>query len=47
MASQIDSDLLSNRAQENLKADNDFQKFVDVSTEILIASITAEVLTSI
>jgi hypothetical protein len=46
MATHTDAQLLSKRAQENLKTDNDFQKFVDVSTELLIDDTLTEILTS-
>jgi hypothetical protein len=47
MATRTDAQVLSKRALENLKSDNDFQKFADVSLEFLIDDILIEVLTSI
>ena len=35
MATHTGLQLLSNRAQENLKTENDFQKFVDVNPQFL------------
>ena len=47
MTTHSEAELLSGRAQENLKTDNDFQKFVDVSTEFIVNSVSVEILTSI
>jgi hypothetical protein len=46
MATTTHAQLLSKRAQENLKIDNDFQKFVDVSPGFLIEYTIAKILTS-
>jgi hypothetical protein len=47
MATYSEAELLSQRAQENLETDNDFQKFVDVSTKFLIDGTLIDILTSI
>jgi hypothetical protein len=46
MASHTESELLSNRAKENLNTENDFQKFVDASPPFLINDTLIEILTS-